>query len=203
MQLFIASSNRGKIQEIQSILHHDDLVIRSVLDTSVPPGFDVDETGATLQENAWLKARGYAELTGLPTLADDSGLEVTALNGFPGIYANRWFPGTSSERNQALLAKLGDHPDRRAAFRSVLCFFDPHTQVKQFFEGEIQGTLVTAERGSKMEGFGYDPIFIPDGYDQSFAEMGQVDKNKISHRRQALFKLKQYLFPDTHLVQPE
>jgi XTP/dITP diphosphohydrolase len=125
------------------------------------------------------------------------------LDGFPGVHSNRWLAGTTSERNQALLAKLSPTDSRNAQFRSVLCFYDPQTKHTHFFEGIIKGSLATAERGSRLEGFGYDPIFIPEGYAQTFAELGVAVKNQISHRRQALLKLNQFLLTNTHLAQPE
>lgn len=203
MRLLIASSNAGKIREIQAILSTSDIEVLSYKDVGLAADFDVAETGTTFTDNAWLKASAYAAATGLPVLADDSGLEVEALDGFPGVYSNRWFTGTTSERNQALLAKLSPTDSRNAQFRSVLCLYDPQMKHTQFFEGVIKGSLATAERGSRLEGFGYDPIFIPEGYIQTFAELGVAVKNQISHRRQALLKLNQFLLTNTHPAQPE
>lgn len=203
MRLLIASSNLGKIREIQAILAKSAVEVLSFQDVGLPTDFDVAETGETLEENAWLKASAYATATGLTVLADDSGLEVLALKGFPGVYSNRWFVGTTSERNQALLAKLSPTDSRQAQFRSVLCLYDPQSKQRQFFEGVIKGILATAERGNRLEGFGYDPIFIPEGYTQTFAELGVAVKNQISHRRQALLKLSQFVLTNTRPGQPE
>lgn len=211
MQIFIASSNQGKIREIRAILKDENLDLLSVLDTDklkklnikIPKSFDVEENGQTFKENALLKARAYAELTNLPTIADDSGLEVEALNGFPSVNSNRWFTGNTHERNLALLKKIQNKKNRQARFCSVICFFDPKTQQTKFFDGEIKGKIALEPKGNKIEGFGYDPIFIPDGFSQSFAELGVEFKNTISHRRQALVKLSQFVFQDKHLVQPE
>ncbi len=211
MRLFIASANQGKIREILAILQDSGVELVSVADQAklaelsivIPSDFDVVEDGKTFRENAWLKAQAYANLTGLATIADDSGLEVTALDGFPSVNSNRWFTGTPAERNLALLKLLEEKVDRRARFYSVICFFDPKTSDKQFFEGEIQGQIAKQPRGNKLEGFGYDPIFIPEGQDKTFAELGADFKNTISHRRQALFKLNQYVLSNKRLGQPE
>jgi XTP/dITP diphosphohydrolase len=207
MRLFIASANPGKIREIQAILQDSELELLSARDevelaalgVTIPAGFDVLENGQTFQENALLKAKAYAELTGLATIADDSGLEVEALNGFPSVNSNRWFAGTPAERNLALLDLLKDKASRQARFYSVLCYFEPKTSQHQFFEGEILGQIAPEPRGSKLEGFGYDPIFIPQGYEKTFAELGADFKNNISHRREALFKLNQFLLSNKHL----
>ena len=211
MNIFIASSNQGKIREINSILKDDSFSLISVLDTeklkelgiNIPEGFDVIEDGKTFQDNALLKAQAYAKLTNLPTIADDSGLEVEALGGFPSVNSNRWFEGTTHERNLALLEKLKNHSNRRARFYSVICFFDPQNDVVKFFEGEIKGKIALEPKGSKIEGFGYDPIFIPDGFAKSFSQLGVEFKNTISHRRQALTKLGQFVLQDKHLARPE
>ena len=211
MQIFIASSNQGKIREIRAIIQDKNLDLLSVLDTDklkkiniiIPESFDVEENGQTFKENALLKARAYAELTNLPTIADDSGLEVEVLDGFPSVNSNRWFVGSTHERNLALLEKMQNASNRRARFYSVICFFDPKTQQAQFFDGEIKGEIASEPRGNKIEGFGYDPIFIPEGFSQSFSQLGVEFKNTISHRRQALTKLSQFVFQGKHLVQPE
>lgn len=211
MNIFIASANSSKIKEIKAILQDDSLNLLSVLDTAelaklninIPADFDVAEDGKTFQENALLKAKAYAFLTGLPTIADDSGLEVEVLNGFPSVQSNRWFVGTARERSAALLDLLKDKTNRRARFYSVICFFDQKQNLTEFFDGEIQGTIAQKPRGNEIEGFGYDPIFIPNGYDKTFAELGVEFKNTISHRKLALFKLGQYVLQDKHLEQPE
>lgn len=211
MQIFIASSNQGKIREISAILQDKDLDLLSILDTDklkklnikIPKSFDVEENGQTFKENALLKARAYAELTNLPTIADDSGLEVEVLDGFPSVNSNRWFTGSTHERNLALLEKMKNVNNRQARFYSVICFFDPKTQQAQFFDGEIKGQIALEPKGNKIEGFGYDPIFIPEGFSQSFSQLGAEFKNTISHRRQALIKLSQFVFQDKHLAQPE
>lgn len=211
MNLFIASANQGKIREIKAILTDDSFNLLSILDVEalqergiqIPTDFDVVEDGKTFQANALLKAKAYAALTKMPTIADDSGLEVMSLDGFPSVNSNRWFEGTSSERNLALLDLMKDKTDRRARFYSVICFYEPISGTTDFFEGEIQGKIAMAQVGNKIEGFGYDPIFIPEGFEESFAQLGADFKNTISHRRQALLKLSQYVLANKHLGQPE
>lgn len=211
MNIFIASSNQGKIREINSILKSDSFKLISVLDTeklqelgiTIPQDFDVIEDGKTFQDNALLKAQAYAKLTNLPTIADDSGLEVEVLNGFPSVNSNRWFKGSTHERNLALLEKLKGQSNRQARFYSVICFFDPKNNLTKFFNGEIKGKIALEPKGSKIEGFGYDPIFIPEGFTESFSQLGVEFKNTISHRRQALLKLSQFVSQDKHLAQPE
>ncbi|MBU1033738.1 RdgB/HAM1 family non-canonical purine NTP pyrophosphatase [Patescibacteria group bacterium] len=211
MNIFIASANDGKIKEIKAILANNSLNLLSILDTeqlnrlglSIDQDFDVIEDGKTFQDNALLKAKAYADLTKMPVIADDSGLEVEALDGFPSVNSNRWFDGTVGERNLALLDLLKDKKNRQARFYSVICYFDPANNEANFFDGEIKGQIALEPKGSKIEGFGYDPIFIPEGFDKSFAELGAEFKNTISHRRKALSKLSQYVLQDKHLEQPE
>ena len=209
MNIFIASANDGKIREIKTILAKSALNLISILDReqlrelglSIVDDFDVLEDGKTFQENALLKAKAYAELTGLPVIADDSGLEVDVLNGFPSVNSNRWFEGSTYERNMALLDLLKGKTNRQARFYSVICFFDPKSAKAKFFDGEIKGQIALEPKGNKIEGFGYDPIFIPEGFNRSFAELGAEFKNTISHRRKALAKLGQYVLQDKHLEQ--
>ncbi len=208
MKIFIASSNLGKIREMRAILKDQHLQLLSILDVDelnklriqIPSGFDVEETGKTFKDNALLKAQAYAQLTNLPTIADDSGLEVEVLDGFPSVNSNRWFEGSTHERNLALLEKLRNKKNRQARFYSVICFFNPQTRTTEFFEGEIKGHIALEPKGNKIEGFGYDPIFIPEGFTQTFSELGAEFKNTISHRRQALIKLSQFVSQDKHLA---
>lgn len=210
-KIFIASANPGKIREIKAILAGLDLQILSILDSeelvsfgiSIDDDFDVVEDGKTFQDNSLLKARAYAKLTNLPTIADDSGLEVEALDGFPSVNSNRWFEGTTSERNEALLKLLKDKDNRKARFYSVICFFNPETEETEFFDGEARGAIALEQKGNKIEGFGYDPIFIPEGFDKTYSELGAEFKNTISHRRKALIKLSQFFLQDKHLGQLE
>lgn len=191
MQLLVATTNPGKQREISAILSQENLSIVTPQEVPSVSVLEVAETGATFEENALLKAREYAQKSNLITIADDSGLEVIALEGFPGVKSGRWFPGTSKERVQALLDKLGNETNRAALFVTVICLFDPKDNTHHFFRGEVAGVLTKELRGET--GFDYDYIFIPDGYTKTFAELGQEFKNKLSHRAAAIQKLKVHL----------
>lgn len=154
-----------------------------------------EEDGATLEENAYIKARTIQTATGMTVIADDTGLEVDALNGAPGVFSAR-FSGADAtyESNcRLLLERLGSLPtDRRtASFRSVLCWCDPFRTVMA--EGRVEGTIAEEMRGS--EGFGYDPLFVPQGENRTFAEMSAEEKNGISHRGRAIAALQTLLAP--------
>ena len=199
MKIFIASNNKGKIKEIKEIFKNLKLEFLSVLDKerlaelgiSIPNDFDVEETGKNFSENAFLKAKAYAELTDLAVIADDSGLEVMALDDFPGVKSNRWMEGTTEEKNLALLELLKGK-ERKARFRTVICYFNPENGEEKYFKGEVRGEIAEEIRGPKHIGFGYDPIFIPNGYEQTFSELGYEVKNKISHRSKSLEELAKF-----------
>lgn len=191
MELVLATNNANKLAEIQAQLSLTSIKVLSAHDAGVPDDFDVEETGTTFAENAELKARAFSKLTGLPSIADDSGLMVSALGGEPGVHSKRWVPGTDHDRNQYLLQKVQDKSDRSAQFITVLALFFPDTEKILFFEGTVSGSIATEELGS--EGFGYDPIFIPEGYDKTFAQLGIETKNTLSHRARAVQKLKTFL----------
>lgn len=190
-EIFVASQNKGKIEEIVKLLSDAKIKVVTVLDYPKLSNFDVAETGKTFKENALLKAKAFANITQLPTLADDSGLEVFALEMKPGVKSARWVSGTDQDRVNALLSKLEKTKDRRAQFRTVLCWFNPKSKNGVFFEGVVHGNIATQPAGDY--GFGYDPIFIPDGYTQTFAQLGEKIKNQLSHRSIALNKFKNYL----------
>ncbi len=185
-ELLIATRNAGKVREIKLHLAGLPLRLRSLREYADIA--DVDETGRTFAENAALKARSYAAQTGLTTLADDSGLEVDALNGAPGIFSARYAgeATSDSERIAHLLAEIArtNDPARRAAFLCALAMADPQRALLQIWMGRCEGRIAHAPRGSN--GFGYDPIFIPDGYALTFGELGIDVKQRISHRAQAL-----------------
>lgn len=191
LEFVLATNNANKLREIQAQLQQFDVHFLSAKEAGVPDGFDVDETGKTFEENAELKARAFAQLTGKPTVADDSGLVVHALGGKPGVHSKRWIDGSDHDRNLYLLEQLKATKDRSAEFVTVLALFLPDTNEVHFFEGKVMGTISNEERGS--EGFGYDPVFIPEGYSETFAELGQDVKNTLSHRFRAVEKLKTYL----------
>ena len=153
---------------------------------------DIPETGTTLEANALQKARYIRDKYGYDCFADDTGLEVDALGGEPGIYSARYAGGEGhdSEANmQKLLQKLDGEDNRTARFRTVIALLQGNEQ--KLFEGIVNGTITREKSGA--EGFGYDPIFMPDGYDQTFAELGMDIKNRISHRARATAQLAAYL----------
>lgn len=184
-KVVVASHNAGKAREIAALLKSLDVEIISAAELNLP---EPEETGLTYAENAIIKAKAAADASGFLALADDSGVSVNALNGDPGIYSARW-AGPEKDFNLAMRTvhdKLGDSKDRGAAFVCVLALAEPNGEV-QTFEGRIEGDIVWPPRGDR--GFGYDPIFIADGYDITFAEMAPETKHGISHRARAFAKL--------------
>lgn len=183
MILVIATRNAHKLTEIQALFNSPSLTLRSAFDFPDVP--DVIEDGKTLEENAIKKAVTLALATGHWSLADDTGLEVTALNGAPGVYSARYAgaDGDYDANNRKLLAELAPHPDRSAQFRCVIALADPEGRA-QFVEGICRGHIATAPRGE--HGFGYDPLFVPEEGTTTFAEMTADAKNAISHRGRAL-----------------
>ena len=179
MKIVFATHNKGKILEWQEILACYNFELLSALDINSP---DVIEDQSTFIGNASKKAREVAEFSQLPTIADDSGLEIEVLEGEPGIYSAR-YAKTNDERIQKVLAKLSGKSNRRANFTCALAFALPNGWI-QAVEGKIFGNISHEIKGEG--GFGYDPIFIPDGYTESFAQMNNSEKNSISHRSEAL-----------------
>jgi len=160
---------------------------------------DIPETGVTLEENALMKARYVFDKYHMECFADDTGLEVEALNGAPGVYSARYAGGEGhdSEANmRKLLSELENNNNRKARFRTVIAFIEKTDSLDSVqhihcFEGIVEGEIIRERRGG--EGFGYDPIFQPKGYDKTFAELGSDIKNNISHRAKATQKLAEYL----------
>ena len=194
--LVFATNNAHKLSEIRAIFG-DKLNILSLADINCHD--DIPETADTLEGNALIKARWVKERYGYDCFADDTGLEVDALGGEPGVHSARYAEGTDhdSEANmRKLLAKLGNNNNRKARFRTIITLIrrqdapsaSPRTDC---FCGEVEGKIALEKHGT--EGFGYDPIFIPEGYDQSFAELGETVKNQISHRGRAVRKLVAFL----------
>ena len=184
-RLVVASHNEGKVREIADLLapFAIDVVAAGELGLAEP-----EETGVTFADNAVLKAQAAAQASGLPALADDSGLAVEALNGAPGIYSARW-AGPDRDFGKAMAQvheKLGRNPNRRAYFVSALALAWPDGHV-ECFEGRVHGDLVWPPRGD--QGFGYDPMFLPDGRTQTFGEIPYAEKQRISHRAVAFQKL--------------
>jgi XTP/dITP diphosphohydrolase len=180
--LLLATANRHKVDELAALL--TDLPVRLVALPEVAPGLELPETGTTFRANAQQKALTAAVATGLLTLADDSGLAVDALDGAPGIYSSRFAP-TDDERIAKLLELLTDVPatQRTARFHCALVVATPAGILANIKE-TAEGTILTAPRG--VQGFGYDPIFLPAGEHRSMAELSQAEKNVISHRGKAL-----------------
>lgn len=182
-KLIVASGNEHKVEEIRQILEKFDIEVRSKNEAGYT--LDVEETGDTLEENSKIKARAIHEKTGCAVLADDSGLFVRALNWDPGVRSARYAgePSDDKSNNALLLRKLETEVDRYAEFRCVLAYIMEDGS-EHIFTGICPGTLLKELRGK--EGFGYDPLFVPDGYNQTFAELSGAEKNKISHRALAL-----------------
>ena len=202
MKIIFATGNAGKLREAAEVLGPD---FEIVSPASLGITEDIPETGSTLQENSLQKARYLFERTGLPCFADDTGLEVDALGGAPGIYSARYAgPGHDHDANMAkLLAELKKIPDqvgddgvsRRARFRTVVTLIladgQPH-----FFEGTCEGSIATVRRGSG--GFGYDPVFLPDAYPgRTLAEVSEAEKNAVSHRGRAIRAMADWLKKST------
>ena len=185
-KLVFATNNAHKLEEVAAILGdaYQLLSLREI-------GCDVDipETAETFAGNAMLKAQFIKEHYGYDCFADDSGLEVDALNGEPGVYSARYSGGGSDANMDKLLHNLTGKSDRGAQFRTVIALLIGDDT--QLFEGIVRGTIIEERRGA--EGFGYDPIFVPDGYDLTFAQLGGEIKNRISHRAKAVEQLEQYL----------
>lgn len=186
--LFFGTGNAKKLKEIHEILGGR-FIIKSFLD--LPSPLEVEETEPTLEGNARLKAEAFHAATGLPCFADDTGLEVAALGGEPGVYSARYAgPACDPQANMALLLeRLGDRADRAAAFRTVIAYCDGGQT--RYFHGVLHGKIGFGPRGK--EGFGYDPVFIPDGHARTLAEMLPEEKNAISHRGQAVQRFAAFL----------
>ena len=191
--LVLATRNPGKVREIESILADSCWSFSSL--QSFPDVETPAETGATYAENAILKARFYAIATGVCALADDSGLEVEALSGAPGVYSARYAGENASDtdRRALLLAELAKVSDlnRRARFVAAVAICDAEGTVLNVSEGICEGTIISSPRGNG--GFGYDPLFVPDGFNQTFAELADDVKNIISHRARALLNTRTFL----------
>lgn len=186
MKLVLATNNKDKVREMKNLLRDLPVEILTAADFDDFP--EIEETGTTLEENAVLKAEGIFRATGLPSLADDSGLEVDYLNGAPGVYSSRYAgPGcTYDDNNRKLLMAMAGVPreQRTARFRCVIaiCFGQGDTQI---VEGKAEG-YITEKKSTATNGFGYDPVFFYPPHDKTFAELTLDEKNAISHRGLAL-----------------
>lgn len=188
-KLLVSTRNKHKLDEIHAIMSNLPIELLSLV--AFPAAPEVIEDAETLEGNASKKSEQLFVFSGLPTVADDTGLEVAALNGAPGVYSARFAGETSTDQqNRAhLLAKLQGEQHRSAQFRTVIAFTTASGTL--LFEGICKGNIARAEKGTN--GFGYDSLFIPEGYDLSFAEMDAQTKNKISHRGRALKRFAAYL----------
>ena len=188
-KLVFATNNAHKLDEISAILG-EKVELLSLKD--IHCDIDIPETSDTLEGNAMLKAEYIYEHYGLDCFADDTGLEVEALNGEPGVYSARYAGGEghNAEANmQKLLQNMQGIQNRKAQFRTVICLITMERSI--YSEGVVKGEIIKEKRGDS--GFGYDPIFMPQGYEQTFAELGNETKNKISHRALAVEKLCRFL----------
>ena len=186
-KLIFATNNPNKLAEIKSAVKTFEVV--GLKEMGIVE--DIAETGTTLEENALIKSKYIFQKTGLNCFADDTGLEVKALNGRPSVYSARYAgPNCSAVDNiNKLLNELENHDDRSASFRTVISLL--LNGEKYYFEGEVMGDILSQKKG--VDGFGYDPIFQPKGFSASFAEMSMTQKNEISHRGIAVKKLIQFL----------
>lgn len=191
-KIIFATNNKHKLSEIRSILGElFDIVSLSDLEIFE----DIPETADSLDGNALQKAEFVHQKTGLDCFADDTGLEVEALNGAPGVYSARYAgeEATFDDNMNKMLLELEGQTERSARFRTVIALI--LDKKKYYFEGAVEGKILTQKKGG--EGFGYDPIFQPTGYEESFAEMDSEEKNRISHRGLAVKKLSSFLLSKT------
>jgi len=195
-QLVIATHNPHKREELLRILQSEmqSNIAILTLDEVHPPIGDIEETGLTLEDNALIKALAVHEKTGLPTIADDTGLEVDALNGEPGVFSARYSGenATYASNVTKLLSEMEGKTDRSAKFSTVIAFINDKNE-QHLFRGEVAGRIAIAPSGSN--GFGYDPLFIPEGQPKTFAEMTSEEKNSASHRSRALKQFVKFLLP--------
>lgn len=186
-EILIATHNQHKKEEIQQILG-DQFNVTSLTDYDLHD--EIVEDGLTFHENALIKAKFCFEKTGKPSLGDDSGLVVESLDGRPGIFSARYAGNHDFAKNMAkVLEEMNGVENRKAYFVTVMCLVEENSV--KYFEGRVYGNLTQTIKGEK--GFGYDPIFIPEGYKITFAEMSAEDKNKISHRKQAIEKFLEFV----------
>ncbi len=184
MKLIFASNNQNKLREIKALIPPS-IEILSLED--IQYNQEIEETGHTLEDNAAIKARTIFDVTGEACFADDSGLLVDFLDGQPGVKSARYAgePSDNSANMDLLLLNLGKTENRNAKFQTVICYKDATQEL--YFKGEIKGNIAHSKNGT--QGFGYDPIFTPLGYSQTFAEMTAEEKNKISHRKNAITQM--------------
>ncbi len=190
MKIIFASQNLGKVKEVKAIFNNSIFEIISLYDLG--NNIDIEETGSTFSENAWLKAKAVYDIYKEPTVADDSGLMIEQLNGKPGVISARYAGENCSfeDNNIKVIKELSEFPEpHKAKFVSTAVYYDGKNKIESI--GELHGIIIKEERGTN--GFGYDPIFIPDGYEQTIGELDLVLKNKISHRAKSFEGLNKIL----------
>lgn len=188
MKLIFATHNKNKAKEVKSLMP-ESIELLSLDDINFHT--EIEENASTLEGNALLKAKTIFEKTGINCFADDSGLLVDALNGEPGVYSARYAGGQKSDEDnmQKLLHELQNKSDRNAHFKTVMALIIDGKEY--LFDGKIEGKIISEKRGNN--GFGYDPIFVPNGYNETFAQLDSETKNKISHRARALQKMLEFI----------
>ncbi len=191
MKIVLASGNKNKYREMKNALEPIGIELIYGGDHNNP--IEPEETGRNYEENALIKARAWSEMLNMPALADDSGLEVFALGGAPGVHSARIVPGSDSDRTDWLLSEMDGIKDRRARFVSCIAVVFPDRKDPIVYEGVCSGTI--SQKPSGTGGFGYDPIFVPDGYDSTFSELGDEIKMNISHRAVAIKGIAEMLIP--------
>jgi XTP/dITP diphosphohydrolase len=191
MEILIATRNQGKVKEFNDLLADIPIKLKNLSEFSNI--VEVDETGETFATNASLKAKGYALQTKMWTIADDSGLEVDVLGGKPGVYSARYAGenSTSEQKIKKLLSEIGDKTNRNAKFVCTIAVSNEKGEIQHLTEGVSLGKIAYKPKGNY--GFGYDPIFVPVGFTETFAEISRELKGKISHRGKALVKIREFL----------
>jgi len=187
MRLLVATKNRGKVREIRKI-SKDSIEVLSPLDIGL--NLDILENGKTLRQNSLKKALEYFRKVNICTIGEDTGLFVEALGGRPGVYSARYGGGGDESNRKKLLSELEGKNNRKAYFETVITLVI-NENWHEFFEGKVSGVITEKEVGNK--GFGYDPIFLPEGNNKTFAEMNEEVKNSISHRKIALMKVLDFI----------
>ncbi len=192
IEILIATKNKGKLKEIRAIFNDLPLMFITIPENDKSK---VEEDGSTYYENALKKARYYGDKYGYTTLADDSGLEIEALSNAPGIYSARFLGESTSfdVKVEKILALMRDKTNRKACFKTVSVLYLPGENKVFKTEGVVRGEILKFPQKKKGNGFGYDPIFKPDGYNKSFSVLGSAIKNRISHRSQALKNMKKII----------
>lgn len=194
--ILLASSNKHKVKEFNHVLNPLGFQVFGLDDLGIQE--DIPETGQTLEENAALKALYLKQKLGMPCIAEDTGLEVAALNGEPGVYSARYAgePKSDEKNMEKLLTQLDPHWDRSAQFRTIICLIDG--PMVHYFEGVCRGNIAIEPKGTA--GFGYDPVFRPENSPITFGEMNQEQKSAYSHRARAIMKLVAYLAEGSDLT---